>query len=115
MQKGHLKANPKGGGNGRAPKEDYIKKKAVLFVNFPEMQKERHITFLYELIDTYKLQRYFEWEPSNDGVMKPVLYPFGRDFAKSFTLLCKSEGEAAEFIKDPSGSIIQKKYQATSA
>ena len=59
------------------------------------MQWERHITFFYELIDTYKLHRFIEWEPSKDGgVMRPVLYAFGLDFAKSCALRCQSEGGA---------------------
>ena len=63
------------------------------------MQQERHITFLYELIETYKLQRYIEWEPRKDGAMKPVLYAFGRDFAKSCTLRFKREDAATDVIK----------------
>ena len=87
--KGRSKA--KGRGRGRGPKDDETKKKEVHFLNFPEMDRDRHMTFLFHIIERYGFKDMVEMESDKKGDLLPLMYAFGYQFAKSSAIRFKSE------------------------
>ena len=93
-----VRAKGKGRGKRRAPKDDETKKREVHFLNFPEMERARHMAFLIQIIETYGFRDMIELETDNDGDLLPVMYPFGYQFAKSSAIRFKRIDQAQEAL-----------------
>ena len=97
---GHLKGRPnaKGRGKGRGPKDDETKKKEVHFFNFPEIARERHMAFLFEIVERDGIKHMIEMENDRDGELIPVMYAFGGAYAKSSAIRFNSEADAMDAL-----------------
>ena len=55
------------------------------------MDRDRHMAFLFDIIERYGFKDMIEMDSDKEGDLLPVMYPFGYQFAKSSAIRFKSE------------------------